>query len=100
MTEMTAIMLLLTALLLLIGVILIRIVWDTGYDAGWEKGVKDVIGMLSDDCIRALAEEVVRDPEQQMQMMVDCAWKRPETADPRQITLEDIYEEEADKADK
>ena len=63
----------LSAFMLLLGFAAAGIGHETGYAAGWEDGVEDVIKALPEDAVRALAEMAVEDKG--MQMMVDCGWK-------------------------
>ena len=63
------------ALMLMIGFAAADAGYTSAYNTGWEDGVEDVINCLPESCVRALAEEAVKDPGMQMQMMVDCGWK-------------------------
>ena len=62
------------ALMLILGFVAAGAGYTSAYNTGWEDGVEDVINCLPESCVRALAEEAVKDPGMQMhmQMMVDC----------------------------
>lgn len=59
------------ALMLILGFVIADAGYTSAYNAGWEDGVQDVIEALPMDCVRFLAEEAIKDPGMQMQMMVD-----------------------------
>lgn len=62
-------LILVVAVMLLIMILAIRSAYDIGYDAGWEEGVKDVLSVLPEECVKTLAEEPTTHP------IIDCNWK-------------------------
>lgn len=64
----------LMSLMLILGMVLGSDSDDISYENGWQDGAEAVINALPEACVRALAEEAVKDPGMQMhmQMMVDC----------------------------